>query len=479
MDERTLAHHGSYALPLARHFAGEALPLAKGEDAAYFGAGPFFVHYGAGAEWPLAIFGDVLFLVVAALAVHRRRARMLGLFFGLVVAAGGAMGAALVANAAWSVATHLHTEYAMLMAESAAMKRAWIVGLVLSSIALPLALHAVVRRRVQPIELGLGGALMMAAMATLAAKYAHGGGGVFVWTLLGTLAPWLVLLLARAEWIALHALAALPALLLVTPVIAFCFAAFGPDAAVMLAPLVATMVALLAPAVAILLAPDRRVLPSLAFALAMASLVVAHLTPAFDAATPRPTTLLHAVDADLGRSWWVSPEPPDAWTSKVLSGARRGELPVYFASATQSLFAASAAYDASVDAPNIAVTRDLRAESHALELRIVPSPGVELIVVSIDNGVRWARIDGRAIGVNKGSLDFAYWAPPAGGVALAVGAEGPLHIRVVAQRPGFPAAAATLLGARPAGTMPKSGMLPPWDEMLESDMTLVTRTFTL
>ena len=482
MDERTLAHHGSYALPLARHFAGEALPLAKDDDAVYFGAGPFFVHYGAGAEWPLAIFGDVLFLVVVALAIQRRRARVLGLVWGLAIAVGGAVAAALVANAAWSIASHLHTEYAMLMAESAAMKRAWMVGLLLLGAALPLALQAVVRDRVKPIEIGLGGALMMAAVATSAAKFAPGGGGVFVWTLLGTLAPWLVLLFSRAESIAMRALAALtalPALLLVTPVIAFCFAAFGPDAAVVLAPLVATMVALLAPAVATLLAPDRRVLPSLAFVLAMTSLVVAHLTPAFDAATPRPTTLLHAIDADLGRAWWVSPELPDAWTSKALSGARRGELPAYFASATQSLLAASAPYDASVDAPSIEVTRDLRAESHALELRIAPSPGVEIIVVSIDRGVAWARIDGRSIAVNSGSLAFAYWAPPAGGVALAVGADGPLHIRVVAQRPGFPAAAGALLGARPEGTMPKSGMLPPWDEMLESDMTLVTRTFTL
>ena len=100
------------------------------------------------------------------------------------------------------------------------------------------------------------------------------------------------------------------------------------------------------------------------------------------------------------------------------------------------------------------------------------------MVVSIDKGIAWAKVDGRAVSVGPGgALDFAYSAPPASGVALAIGTDGPVRVRVVAQRPGLPADAR--LGPRRADTMPKSGMLPPWDEMLESDMTLITRTLTL
>ena len=494
LDERTLQHHGAYALPLARYFADQSLPLAKDGDAAYFGAGPLFFHYGARAELPLAIAGDVLFVVVAVVAIRRRRARVVGLALGLVVTGAGAIGAAVVANAAWSVAMRLHPEYAQLMAESASMKRAWIVGLVLLGVALALALHVVARRRVKPLEIGLGGALVMAAIATLAAKYAPGGGGAFVWALIGALVPWLVLVLrgppgvddnadhddddTSVASIALRVTATIPALLLVTPLFPICFAAFGPEAAIVLAPLAALIVALLAPAVARLLAPDRRALPSLVLAAAVACILWAHLTPAFDRATPRPTTLLHAIDVDAGRAWWASAEPPDVWTSGVLAGARRGDLPAYFATGTPALFAAPADYDRAGVSPDVAVTRDLRAESRALELRIAPSPGVDLMVVSIEKGIAWAKVDGRAVFVGpSGALDFAYWAPPAGGVALAVGADGPVRVRVVAQRPGFPADAR--LGPRPADTMPKSGMLPPWDEMLESDMTLITREQTL
>jgi hypothetical protein len=478
MDERTLAHHGAYALPLTRYFAGQALPLAKDGDASYFAAGPLFVHYGAWLEWPLAILADLLLAFVATIAIRRRRARGVGLLLGFVVAAGGAMATALVINAAWSVASHLHPEYALLAAESASMKRAWIAGLVLLAVALPLALQAALGKRVKPLEIGLGGALILAALATFAAKYAPGGGGVFVWALIGALVPWLLVVpRGSAASLALRVASAVPALVLLPPVIAFTFAAFGPDAALVLAPLVATVVAVLAPAIAILLAPDRRVLPSIALVLAFACFAVAHVTPAFDRTTPRPTTLLHAVDVDLERAFWVSPEPPDAWTSKVLAGAKRDTLPAYFASHTSSLFAASAPYDATIAAPRVSITRDLRAESRALELRVDPSTSDEILVVSIESGVAWARVDGHAITVSKGALDFAYWAPPSRGVALAVGSEGPIRVRVVAQRPGFPRSATALLGARPEGTMPKSGMLPPWDEMLESDMTIVTRTF--
>jgi hypothetical protein len=50
-------------------------------------------------------------------------------------------------------------------------------------------------------------------------------------------------------------------------------------------------------------------------------------------------------------------------------------------------------------------------------------------------------------------------------------------VRAVSQRAGFPAEATPTVGPRPPGWMAKPGTMPPWDDLLESDMTIVARSW--
>jgi hypothetical protein len=107
---------------------------------------------------------------------------------------------------------------------------------------------------------------------------------------------------------------------------------------------------------------------------------------------------------------------------------------------------------------------------------VVPPPGADLIAVHVDGDLVSARVEGRAVPVERGGLSFRFHAPPAAGIVieLAPAAPGPITVRVVSQRAGLPDGP----GPRPPGWMAKPGMMAPWDELLESDRTLVARTST-
>jgi hypothetical protein len=121
------------------------------------------------------------------------------------------------------------------------------------------------------------------------------------------------------------------------------------------------------------------------------------------------------------------------------------------------------------------VTRDDRATSKHLELRVVPPPGAELLVVRVRGAVR-GEIDGHAVPAHAGTVGFRYSAPPRAGFAMKLDLDAsPLSIAIAAQRPGFPSALASVIGSRPDTMMAKPGMLPPWDEMQESDATVTVQ----
>jgi hypothetical protein len=98
LDLRSLQHHGSYALSLARSFGNGSVPEPAGQDAVYFSLfGDVFVHYSTRAALVLA--GLIVALIAAAgiVGFSRRKIRLGGvlwgaLFFVAVIAAAAAVG---------------------------------------------------------------------------------------------------------------------------------------------------------------------------------------------------------------------------------------------------------------------------------------------------------------------------------------------------------------------------------------------------
>jgi hypothetical protein len=182
------------------------------------------------------------------------------------------------------------------------------------------------------------------------------------------------------------------------------------------------------------------------------------------------------VDADAGRGAWCTPDPEaPAWAATLFAGATRGPVPLSYPLA--DVLAAPASVSGE-EGPEITWIDDAPAvPGAAVRMRIVPPAGAELLVVRA-TGVLSAQVEGRSLPFDGSTLAFRFYAPPATGVEIQVtrASGAPIAVQAVSQRAGWPAGITPMPSPRPPEAMPKPGMMPPWDDLLESDMTIAARS---
>lgn len=483
IDEGTLQHHGDQALALARAFGARALPLPREPDATYFNVGPFFVHYPGAWAGGLAALATALLILFVALGARAGTLRLAGVALGLLTTILVIAASVLASAALWALAERLHPAYARLGAASPVMKSLYLASFVALASAVALAAQGSLVRRLRAAELFAGAASLYCLLAGLAAGYLPGGAFLFTWPALLALAAGLALARgARFEsdappFVALQLATPVAAIALIGPFLPQLAAAFGPSIAPAAAGLTAALAALAAPALRHL---PRRAAPITALVVAAGAYLAAGAHPVFDRDYPRPDTLFFAVDRDTDRAFWLSPDPaPDAWTGAALAGATaRGAMPLPFRFAEGAGVLARDAAPGAEPGPEIVWRDDAHADAPA-HVRVVPPPGAELLAVRVDGAVIAASVEGRAVPLGAGGLSFRFYAPPTAGIELALtrtskAGAGSITVAVVSQRAGFPEGIGP--GPRPPGLMAKPGMMAPWDELLESDMTIVART---
>lgn len=343
--------------------------------------------------------------------------------------------------------------------------------------------------KLRPAEVFAGGAVVWCVLSVFAAALLRGGEYLFVWPVLLVTAIGVGLLCASRFdagdplAAALRASTAIPGIVLLLPLAMLLSTAFGPAAAGVVGAITALVCVLSAPAMELLLEPGRRLVPTGAAAVAVALLVAANLSPTFDAEHPRPDTLVFAVDQDRGKSYWLSPDAaPDAWTVRALAGAKAGPPPLPFPLRSGRVLVAEAPRVAE-PGPEIVWIDEHGAkdDTRLIRLRIVAPPSTEVLAISVEPSLVSARVQGRAVRLGAdGGLALSYSAPPPAGVELTLEtrSRAAITVHALTQRAGFPADLGASLGPRPAGWMPRPGANSAWDELLESDMTLVAGTFS-
>jgi hypothetical protein len=223
---RSLQHDGTYALSLARRFGNLDLTHLDGPETVYFDLlGRVLVRYPAAWAVPLAVLAAGLWVAVTVLALKRHEASIGKLILGwlaqliislLVVALFryGLAGGLLRNWPAWF--------YRLLLWPY------WFISVGLT-LAMNLASLAVWRRWLAPANLALGALFTWVILAAASARWLAGASYIGLWpllfALLGVAAPRATGSWRRFAWLVL---AALPALLLITPLVQQFYVALGP-----------------------------------------------------------------------------------------------------------------------------------------------------------------------------------------------------------------------------------------------------------
>jgi hypothetical protein len=455
VDPRSLQHQGDTMLALARKLGAGPLPRSDG-DAVYFNAGPLLVHYPSG--WAVPLWGLALLglLALGGLGLRQRRLRPARLALGLAVALGGVLATALGVWLVWSAMRGAFEPYRAMPDGEPYERSLYVPAFAALALGVLALVRLATRRWLERAEQHAATLLLWLSLAGAMAFALPGASYVFLWPAFFGLLPLALLLLpGRGPGPLARTLVscacALPALLLIAPLVDMLFTALTLQLAAPLTVLTSLLWLLLLPQLEATVGMGPRLAAVMGGFAAVLFLVGALRSP-FDPEHPRPTSLTYLLDASRREALWVSSGPqPDEWTAGVLGPSpQRERLERYLPTWGEPLLHSPAPV-LPLPPPEPRITRDETVDGVRTVTVLVRSPrGAPLLELQVEParpllGARFAGAElpaGPELGpLSEGEASvFRYWAPPAEGVELTLRfpAGTPLELRVVDQDYALP-----------------------------------------
>jgi hypothetical protein len=333
VDAASVQAIGDTMTALARHY-GDAPPgVGPRGEAVYFnlpGAG--IVHYSADMVWMLTRLTCLIFIIVCWMAIHRGDVEPGGIVTGALGFIFISAMAALTAYMIWTSFPSLHPDYDFRSHGAGARDRWFLAAFAALGSAMFIVFQRGFRRAVGHAAAALGPLLFIAILLPLASWKVPGASYILAWPLLGTLLAYGALYSPFARRLrgyqrALILLAgALPALLLVAPLILDVFNAASPES--MNLPML-TLSLLLGLTALLLTAQRRYLVRGLLAACAACFALAASGTPYGAAPIPQPNRMVYLKDAYTWKSYWILPAAKlDAWSKQFFPDAVRPEVQV-------------------------------------------------------------------------------------------------------------------------------------------------------
>jgi hypothetical protein len=277
LDPRSVQHHGSYALALARRFGDSpGVPAKPGveRDAVYFNlVGSVFVHYSSLWVMPLAVLSAVLLAAALLWGVRRRHLRWRGVALGLAALLVGMVVAAVAAALFWDAVRALDPGYAKAR-QTVADLGGYRIAVTALAVVAAHGVNVLTRRWARAGEIHAGVLVGLALLSLASAALVPGASYLLVWPLFAGALALVVMTGGPAEQPAdplqpapsrvsagraaiLAAAGAVP-LLILGPTLHAMFIALSLEAASAVAIFVALLTALLFPQITVITGRSRQ-----------------------------------------------------------------------------------------------------------------------------------------------------------------------------------------------------------------------------
>ncbi|MEM0961820.1 MAG: M28 family peptidase [Bacteroidota bacterium] len=448
-DPRSLQHHGAYMLPMARALGDMDLRQIEGPRVVYFDVfGRWLIRYPAAAALPIALVVLLMSLASVVSAVRRRSERLRDVTLGACGSLGLIVGVSVLAMAVWWAIRGAFPEIGG-FTHGEPYRSGWIlIGIVALSVGAFVAGAGALTRRFGLTGVVGGPLLVWAIGGVVAAALLPGVSFPFAWPTLGAA---LSLALWAHEWpesplaaACAHVVLAAPTLVLLAPLAYLVELLLLLDAIAGTVFLAAMTSAFMAVPLSVAWERWERAVPLSLTAVGV--LVLAGVTATAGPTPERPlrTTMNYAIDVDTREAAWYS------WDDEVSTWAEAylGPRPLRGARPSLALFPDRWIADApalDVGEPEVQVLSDsVTALGRRIRVQVRCPEETSLATVALEDSLvaRDVTSAGRRVNAVSKAGDplLSYAAPPSGGfdVAFTVATRHPVHIRVVAFRPGIP-----------------------------------------
>ena len=326
LDERSLQHHGMYALALARAFGNSDLnaPVSRTE-AVYFDLfGRTLIHYSRTTALVLTTLVALITFGVIGLGLRRGILTLSGQAWGFLALLLSMIGATLLVMLVWWTVDALAGSQTSFQQGDTWTNHLYLTGFVFLTIAITAIVYGLFRKKVSLENLATGALLWFLLLLIVAHIYFPGGTYLLVWPLLSALIAWILRFTLPAEKLSLtklgflSAVCAAPGIILISPLAYQVFVAVGISQTTFIVVPVTLLVGLLLINFEPIASSFRWLLPAASTLAAVCFIVAALLQPDQQ---PKSNEIFYALNADTGKAVWATGDArPDEWTSQFLSG---------------------------------------------------------------------------------------------------------------------------------------------------------------
>ncbi|MFS4493028.1 M28 family peptidase [Maribacter sp. 2308TA10-17] len=317
LDKKTMAHQGSYLMPLLDHFSQADLTNLKSlNDSIYFNV-PFFKLVSYPFEWIWPMFGLAVLCFVLLLIYGFRRKVLNPTEVGkgflpmlLALAINGAVG-----YFCWTVLKWMYPAYKDILHGFTYNGHTYILAFVLFSIAVCFWVYNRFKK-VETVNLLVAPILLWLVICGLVSHYLSGA-SFFIIPVFAVLAAFMVLLNQKMPNPYLLTFLALPALFIYAPFVKMFPVGLGLKM-MAAATLFTTLTFLLLLPILGFYKKKKR-LAYLGLILFFGCIISAHFNSGFDKDNSKPTSLLYVLDADSNKAKWATYENTlSDWTTQYL-----------------------------------------------------------------------------------------------------------------------------------------------------------------
>ena len=389
LDKNTLAHQGSYLMPLLRHFSDADLDHLKSlNDLVYFNI-PYFemVSYPFEWIWPMFIVTVTLFILLSVQGFRRKKLRARGVLVGflpplIILAINGVVG-----HYAWPFLKYMYPEYQDMLHGFTYNGHAYIAALVLFSIAVCFAMYYRFIK-VALTDLLFAPILLWMFICGVLAEYLEGA-SYFIVPVLALLASWYVILNQKRPHLFLMVFLALPALWLFSPLISGFAIGLGLKRLVASALLTSLTFFLLLPVFGFY--KNGHTISKICFLLCFGCFVSAHFNSDFEEGSAKPSSLVYRLNSNTNTAHWATYDHTlidwnEDFFSKPLQSPEIGSQPVLNSKYRSKFTYLANAPSRKIKGPSIEKISDtIIGSERFLDIRVVPQRPVNRLEVFTNN----------------------------------------------------------------------------------------------
>lgn len=376
LDPETLAHQGSYLMPLLNHFAFADLANVKSaDDLVYFNV-PLFklISYPFGLIIPMLVIAFIAFIVILIRGKRKRVISYKGALKGFVpflimLVVNGLLGYFL-----WPVAKSVYPGFQDILHGFSYNGYWYIWVVVFFSISVSFLSYSFFPK-LKNNDLAVAPLFFWLVLTAGLSIYLKGG-AFFVIPLYCSLIIWVLSINQKRSGFVIYSLIALPILFILTPFVQMFPVGLGLKMLVASSVFVSLIFGLLI----ILFANYQRkkILAALSFVMGMVFLVVSHNNASFTEATPKPSSLVYVKDMITNTNYWATYDKElTPWVAKYLMTDKQdvGDFKEKLSSKYHTGFTHTnkTAYQPEIKVPETEVVLDtLVNEYRILKIKIAP-----------------------------------------------------------------------------------------------------------